>query len=409
MRETIHPFILLLLIRLISKSMPIVYRVMVAGLDPTKDWVGADLHGMNLVGIDLRGYNLSQADLSHANLRGALLRRVNLGRANLSEARLDRADLSGAILRTANLHRTKLFGANLRVADLEESDLTQAFLDGADLRGASLNDANLHEARLGRVDFRGTQLIRANLSATNLRCADLRHAYGESANLSQCKLDGADLGNAKLMAANLTHASMQRVHGDGCNLSGACLNGADLRNSNFNAADFSNIHFEETLLTRTLLIGSQGISDEQQQNLGLKGAIFSEWEAEAGFTQDALDRRVSELEDSVNQLSDWAVNLHNKAIDAIAKLRKNAASSRELNQAQVLLDLANQIQTQCGQDLAYIRAYQEDLQRFPQSSEELLQEYTNINNQIVKVGNFIKTVQIILVDIPGFIQRSNRA
>jgi len=42
-----------------------------------------------------------------------------------------------------------------------------------------------------------------------------------------------------------------------------------------------------------------------------------------------------------------------------------------------------------------------------QTPEESAKEYANINEQIVKVGNFIRVVQIILIDVPGFIQRSS--
>jgi uncharacterized protein YjbI with pentapeptide repeats len=407
MSEKIWCFVQLVFVQLILEATTVIDLAIAAGLNPAEDFVNADLSGMKLSGVDLSGYNLSGANLSGANLKRAFLRRANLSGANLSDARLDNADISGATLTTANLYRAKLPGVNLRVANLEGAELTAAVLDGADLRGASLNGANLHSARLGRVDFRGAQLIGANLSATNLRCADLRHAYLEGANLSQCKLDGADLGNANLSGVDLSCASMQRVHGDGCNLSGACLNATDLNSSNFNAADFSNTRFEGIVVMRASLIGSQGISDAQQEELELGGAVFSESAAnEFGLTQCALESRVNELEDSVSRLAEWAENLNSRAVDEIAKRMSKSSSSSQVAQTQVLINLANQIQESCRKDREFIRAYQQDLQQFPRNSEELIYEYANINEQIVKIGNFIRVVQIILVDVPGFIARS---
>jgi uncharacterized protein YjbI with pentapeptide repeats len=407
MSEKIQRFIQFVFVQLILEATTLIDLAIAAGLNPSEDFVNADLSGMNLSGVNLSGYNLSGANLSGANLKRAFLRRANLSGANLSEARLDHADISGATLRSANLYRAKLPGVNLRVANLEEAELTAVVLDGADLRGASLNGANLHSARLGRVDFRGTHLIGANLSATNLRCADLRHAYLEGSNLSQCKLDGADLGNANLTGVDLSCASMQRVHGDGCNFSGACLNATDLSSSNFNAADFSNTHFEGTIVTRASLIGSQGISNGQQEDLELGGAFFSESAAtEFGLTQCALEGRVNELEASVSRLAEWAENLNRRAVDEIAKRMVKSPVSSQVAQTRVLIDLANQIQESCKKDREFIQAYQQDLQQFPRNSEELVQEYANINEQIVKIGNFIRVVQIILVDVPGFIARS---
>jgi uncharacterized protein YjbI with pentapeptide repeats len=88
MSEKIQRFI-----QLLSESTTLPELAIAEGLDPSEDFVNANLSGMSLIGADLSGYNFSGADLSRANLRGAFLRRANLSGANLSAARLDRADL----------------------------------------------------------------------------------------------------------------------------------------------------------------------------------------------------------------------------------------------------------------------------------------------------------------------------
>jgi uncharacterized protein YjbI with pentapeptide repeats len=377
-----------------------------AGLDPSEDLIGADLSKMSLIGADLSGFNLSGANLSEADLRSAFLDRTNLNGANLSNARLERARLRGVVLSNALLYRASLVHTSLRIANLSNANLELAQLEGVDLRGANLTDVNLHQARIGRGDFRGAQLTRAILTEANLRCADLRHAYMGGANLRQCKLDGADMSNTNLAGADLSGASMQRVHGDGCNLSGANLATADLRSANFSAANFSSIQLQDTLVSRTFFLGSKGFSNLQQEDLKQRGAVFFEDPLrQIGFTHSDLENRISELKESIEKLSDWANNLNLKAVGEMARLAVGSKSPKHIAQAQVLLDLANEIQSTCKKDREFIDAYQKERQKFSQSPEELIQEYDNINEQIVKIGNFIRVVQAILVDIPGFIER----
>jgi GAF domain-containing protein len=61
-----------------------------AGLDPKKDFAGADFSYVNLAGC-----NLSDADLTHANLSNSDLRNADLRYANLSGANLSNANLQG--------------------------------------------------------------------------------------------------------------------------------------------------------------------------------------------------------------------------------------------------------------------------------------------------------------------------
>ena len=93
----------------------------IAGLDPRKDFVGADLSGIDLSGLDLSDADLSGANLSHTNLSSANLSHANLSGTNLSNANLTAADLSGADLSCANLS-----GANLSQTKLKDACLNQS-------------------------------------------------------------------------------------------------------------------------------------------------------------------------------------------------------------------------------------------------------------------------------------------
>ncbi|MBW4516740.1 MAG: pentapeptide repeat-containing protein [Timaviella obliquedivisa GSE-PSE-MK23-08B] len=400
-------------VQLVSEANHLNELVIAAGLDPSEDLVNADLRRISFMGGDLSGYNLSGADLSGADLRGASLNRANLSQANLTDARLDRASLRGTILIGARLNRAKLTNASIRIAKLNDAELESAYLEGADLRGANLTGAKLCHAHLGRVDLRGAQLSGANLADTNLRCADMRGAYARGANFTQAKLDGADLGNANLTEVNLSHASLQRVHGDGCDLNGAQMQGADLRNANFSATDFSRTQLHSTQFENALIVGSvfmecQGLSESLQTALELRGAIFSEnSSSEVSFTQSDIENRIADLEHSVNRLGEWAENLRRKVSEErVSLLRRNPLDRSAIAQTEVLRDLANEVQTSCLESRHAIFAYRVSSLSETWTAKEFIAEYNDINEQLVKVSFFIQIVQIILVDVPGFIDRS---
>jgi uncharacterized protein YjbI with pentapeptide repeats len=394
-------------LQLISEFNSLPELVIAAGLDPSADLINADLSGISLVGADLGGYNLSGANLDRANLKGAFLGRTNLSGANLSHARLDRANLSGAILSKAKLSQTRFVGANLRASVMAHANLEDADLEGADLRGADLTGASLHRARLGRVDLRGAQLSGAILSEASLRCADLRNTYMRGANLTQAKLDGANLSNANLTKANLSFASLQRTYGHRVDLSESVLHSTNFCNADLSAANFSRTQFEDpqlhnTLVAKTFFIGSRGLSESQQFDLEARGAIFSEdYFNDTGFTQNDIESRIYDLESSVIRLDEWAEELRIKV-----RLLKSPLPHAQVVNAEVLKSLANEIQASCVNTRRQIQIYRESLNSQVWTSEELTDEYFNINEQLIKIGNFIRVVQIILVDVPGFIARS---
>lgn len=91
------------------------------GLDPSKDFVGADLSNINLQGEDLQDFDLSSANLSHANL----------SHTNLSYANLSCSDLTGANLQDSKLTATKFNYADLRGVQWGNSDRSSAVFYGA--------------------------------------------------------------------------------------------------------------------------------------------------------------------------------------------------------------------------------------------------------------------------------------
>ncbi len=108
----------------------------IAGLNPAKDFVGANLSDANLSRTNLRDANLSDANLSGANLSHADLSSANLSDANLSGSNLSHANLSCAHLSVVNLS-----GANLSHADLSSAFLGLANLSDTNLSGAEVRNA----------------------------------------------------------------------------------------------------------------------------------------------------------------------------------------------------------------------------------------------------------------------------
>ncbi len=54
-----------------------------------------------------------------------------------------------------------------------------------------------------------------------------------------------------------------------------------------------------------------------------------------------------------------------------------------------------------------LKEYRSYLEETVLNPEEVIRDYENINEQIIKVSNFIRIIQIIRVDLPGFIKRSS--
>lgn len=113
------------------------------------------------------------------------------------------------------------------------------------------------------------------------------------------------------------------------------------------------------------------------------------------FTQADIDSRIVDLEECLDKLEEW-----------INVLRVRVAQEQLIQSVQLMESLVAELQRSCAIARRNIYGYQ-SLGEMAQTSEESAVEYANINEQIVKVGNFIRVVQIILIDVPGFIHRSS--
>lgn len=145
----------------------------IAGLNPSVDFTGAKLLGVNVRGVDLSGANLRRvylrgADLSDTDLSGTNLQGANLGGADLSGAYLSDADLSDAELHRSSLALANLSGANLTKANLSEANLSSANLSDANLTDANLSDADLHRASLILANLHGTNWHNSRVAEARL-------------------------------------------------------------------------------------------------------------------------------------------------------------------------------------------------------------------------------------------------
>jgi len=93
----------------------------IAGMNPAKDFVGADLSNVNLEGADLKEFDMSYANLSNANLSNA----------DLSYADLSSCDLSYADLQNCKLIATKFYDADLTGVKWGDSNRSSAKFYGA--------------------------------------------------------------------------------------------------------------------------------------------------------------------------------------------------------------------------------------------------------------------------------------
>lgn len=117
--------------------------------------------------------------------------------------------------------------------------------------------------------------------------------------------------------------------------------------------------------------------------------------SDTGFTQADIDNRIVDLEECLDKLEEW-----------IDTLSVRVAQERLMQSVQLMESLVAEMQRSCVIARQNIYSYQA-MSKMAQTSEESAKEYANINEQIVKVGNFIRVVQIILIDVPGFIHRSS--
>ncbi len=111
-----------------------------------------------------------------------------------------------------------------------------------------------------------------------------------------------------------------------------------------------------------------------------------------------LKTTVAQLKESINVLQ---TDLERTKASRLVPEEVNASGFKIIGQLITKLnDSAVEIQTM-------IKTYRSQLEETVFNPEEVLRVYENIDEQIIKVSNFIKMIQHIQVDLPGFIQRSS--
>lgn len=111
-----------------------------------------------------------------------------------------------------------------------------------------------------------------------------------------------------------------------------------------------------------------------------------------------LEATVAQLEDSIEALQR---DLERTKVLRLIPEEANAKGFRIISQLIIKLnDSVVAIQTA-------IKNYRSQLEETVLSADDVVREYENIGEQIIKVSNFIKMIQYIQLDLPGFIQRSS--
>jgi len=111
-----------------------------------------------------------------------------------------------------------------------------------------------------------------------------------------------------------------------------------------------------------------------------------------------LKTTVAQLKESINVLQ---TDLERTKASRLVPEEVNASGFKIIGQLITKLnDSSVEIQTM-------IKTYRSQLEETVFNPEEVLRVYENIDEQIIKVSNFIKMIQHIQVDLPGFIQRSS--
>lgn len=152
----------------------------------SREFVGADLRGVDLSGVKLTCINLSNAQLNGANLTEAQLSHVILTGAQLQNTCLQSAQLYfveaiGSDFSETNAIQSRWEHTNLLTARLDNANLTKATfqactLDSADLQKANFNQGNLAYSICDRANFAGSQLANLETIGTSFRYANFAEA-----------------------------------------------------------------------------------------------------------------------------------------------------------------------------------------------------------------------------------------
>lgn len=123
-----------------------------------------------------------------------------------------------------------------------------------------------------------------------------------------------------------------------------------------------------------------------------------------GFSLDELEIRLQELDKSIASL-DGHTNMLQEALERFKSSQENFAEIQNSESFQNLLELVRKLQESSENARRSIEQYKLELRSPIWTTEEIAQEYVNINEQITKAGNFIRIIQVLLVDLPGYLRR----
>jgi cellulose biosynthesis protein BcsQ len=117
-----------------------------------------------------------------------------------------------------------------------------------------------------------------------------------------------------------------------------------------------------------------------------------------------IEQRYQDLETTVAQLEESIEALH---LD-LARMKTAQMSEGETEKGfRTITQLIGEFNESVVEIQTAIKNYRSQLEETVLTPEEVVREYENIGDQIIKISNFIKMIQHIQVDLPGFIQRSS--
>jgi cellulose biosynthesis protein BcsQ/uncharacterized coiled-coil protein SlyX len=117
-----------------------------------------------------------------------------------------------------------------------------------------------------------------------------------------------------------------------------------------------------------------------------------------------IEKRYQDLEMTVAQLEEGIEGLHHDLERARAQ---HLAEGRTAQGFGILSQLMTELNESVVEIQTAIKVYRSQLEETVLTPEEVMREYENIGDQIIKISNFIKMIQYIRVDLPGFIVRSS--
>ena len=256
--------------------------------------------------------NLERAVFAQTNLSGANMNGVDLGPPPGADAG---ADLSSALLQGTQLNRACLRDTSFILADLRQTEMNEADLTRSQLLGAVLEEG----------EFTGAVLDDADLTGSNIRAG--RFA---GASMVATRLTGSIM-----VSANFDMASLRLADFLGATVDQTSFVGADLRDSRASGVVFSDVNFNDALLSQTgtssvwrraVFVDSFFSAFTDMSGLRLRGA---------GFALDPFEHRLvrptlhgAELEDADLTQQVWfAADMKGVRFEEANMSRMNSAAS----------------------------------------------------------------------------------